>query len=182
METKSTIEKLERRIRRFETRFEAGVMEWVRNDKVFDSFRSTPARLALWFVTVGVLYGFPVTALFTDTVPLWVYAIALSLCWGIQTISIRFVFNDHEVIDEYQLTRRNNAYRRAYRQIGAILSTIAVVCLAGILYQEKWMGLGWQWNIDTYIASFGLLWIVGLFEIQKYLSWGIKGEPLPSKP
>ncbi|MFM7014225.1 MAG: hypothetical protein ACKOXT_04480 [Actinomycetota bacterium] len=177
MTNQTMSDQLEIKIRRFESRLEAGIMDWVRNDNIFNSFRSTPARMVIWLLTVAVLYSFPVATLFTDQVPMWVYVVALAFCLLVQKISTRFVFNDHEVIDEYQITRRNNAYRRAYRQVGAILGFVALFCLAGILYQEKGMGSGWVWSIDTYKAEFGLVWVVGLFAIQKYLSWGIKGEP-----
>ena len=177
MESQTLLNKLEGKMKTFETRFGSGVMEWVRNDSVFDILRSTPARLALWFLTVAVLYGIPIAAYFTAAIQFWIYAVALSICLGFQTISTRFVFNDHEVIDEYQLTRRNNAYRRAFRWVGGILGLLAVLCLIQVWNYESAMGSGWQLEIDPYIVWFGLIWVVGLFALQPYLSWGIKGEP-----
>jgi len=177
MENQTTWSRLEGKMKSFETRFGAGVMDWIRNDSVFDILRSTPARLGLWFLTVGVLYGIPIAALLTDTIEIWVYGAALAICFGLQTISTRFVFNDREVIDEYQLTRRNDAYRRAFRWVGGILGLLAVLCLIQISNYEQSMGSGWQLEINPYIAWFGLIWLVGLFALQPYLSWGIKGEP-----
>lgn len=177
MTNQAIADKFATNVRRFETRLEAGLMDWVRDDSTLNSFRSTPARIFLWLMTVGVLYSFPVASVFTDQVPMWLYMVALVACLLVQKISTRFVFNDQDLIDEYQLTRRNNAYRRAYREVGAILSFVALFCLAGIVYQEQMMGSGWVWEIDTYKAEFGLVWVVGLFALQKYLSWGIKGEP-----
>ena len=173
----ATFDKLDRRLRSFGTRFESGVMDWIRNDKVFDVFRSTAARLVLWLLTIGVLYGFPVASVLTESLPLWIYAVALALCLGIQAISTRFVFNDREVIDEYQLTRRNDAYRSAFRQVGWLLGLLAVLCLAWILDYENSMGSAWRWEINPYLAGFVLIWVVGLLTIQPYLSWGIRGEP-----
>jgi hypothetical protein len=177
MESQTLWNKLEGKMKNFETRFGAGVMDWVRNDSFFDILRSTPARLALWFLTVGVLYGIPIAAYLVPSIQIWIYAVALAVCFGFQTISTRFVFNDHEVIDEYQLSRRNEAYRRAFRWVGGILGLLAVLFLIQISNYEKSMGSGWQVEIDPYILWFGLIWVVGLFALQPYLSWGIKGEP-----
>ncbi len=180
MENQTTFDKLDKGLRSFGSRFESGVMDWIRHDKVFDIFRSTSARLVLGLLTIGVLYGFPVAAFFADNLPLLSYSVALALCLGIQAISTRFVFNDREVIDEYQLTRRNDAYRRAFKQVGWLLGLLAVLCLAWIIDYENSMGSAWRWEINPYLAGFGLIWVVGLLTIQPYLSWGFKGEPRAS--
>jgi hypothetical protein len=177
MDNQTLWKKLEVKMNTFETRFGAGVMEWVRSDSVFDILRSTPARLTLWILTTSVLYGIPVSAFFTDSIQIWIYAVSLAVCLGLQTISTRFVFSDHEIIDEYQLTRRNEAYRRAFRWVGALLGLLAVLCLVQVSSYEHSMGSGWQLEIDPYFVWFVLIWVVGLFALQPYLSWGIKGEP-----
>ena len=165
------------KVARFEKRIEAGVMNWVRNDRIFDGFRNTPARILLWVIAVGVIYGFPIAALFTDQVSIWAYVASLIACLVAQKLSVRFVFDDDEVIDEYQHARRNKAYRRAYKRIAADFVFAAILCIAGIQYQEHLMGSGWQWQIDTFKATFGLVFVIGIFALQKYLSWGFKGEP-----
>ncbi|MFM5905007.1 MAG: hypothetical protein ACKORF_02750 [Micrococcales bacterium] len=165
-------------VKKFENRLEAGVLKWVRNDQVFNGFRNTPARLILALGTTLVIYGFPIASVFTDSVSIWSYVLGLAICLIAQKLSVRFVFDDNDVIDEYQQTRRNKAYRKAYKRIGLILILAAALCLAGIYYQEKLMGSGWQWEIETYKANFGLVFIIGLFTLQKYLSWGLKGEPM----
>ncbi len=167
-------------IAKLERRLEAGVLHWVRNDQIFNGFRNTPARVLLALFTNVALYGFPVATLFVSEIPLWGYGVALLLCLFAQKLSLRFVFDDDDVIDEYQHNRRNQSYRRAYKRIGSILVATALLMLLGIYYQEKLMGSGWQWEIDTYKASFGLVFVVGLFILQKYLSWGWRGEPLES--
>ena len=171
-------EAFEAAVKKFENRLEAGVINWVRNDQFFNGFRNTPARLILAVATTGVIYGFPIACLFSDSVSLWAYVIALFVCLLAQKISVRFAFDDDDVIDEYQHDRRNKAYRRAYKRIGLILISAAALMLLGIYYQEKMMGSGWVWEIDTFKANFGLVFVIGLFTLQKYLSWGLRGEPI----
>ena len=177
MTNKDADQILEEKIKRFENRIEAGVLDWVRNDQAFNGLRNTPARVLLWVIAVGVIYGFPIAALFTDQVSIWAYIAALLACLVAQKISVRFVFDDDDVIDEYQHARRNKAYRRAYKRIAGDFVFAAILCIVGINYQEHLMGSGWVWEIDTYKATFGLVFVIGLFSLQKYLSWGFKGEP-----
>ena len=103
MTNKDADQILEEKIKRFENRIEAGVLDWVRNDQAFNGFRNTPARVLLWVIAVGVIYGFPIAALFTDQVSIWAYIAALLACLVAQKISVRFVFDDDDVIDEYEL-------------------------------------------------------------------------------
>lgn len=175
--SKVNSEDFDKKVAKFETAVERGVLNWVRNDKVFNGFRNTPARILLWGITVVIMYGFPIGALFTDSLSLTWYAVGLLLCLIAQKLSVRFVFDDDDVIDEYQHARRNKAYRRAYKRIGADFVLAAAILLVGINYQQHMLGSGWQWQIDTYKASFALVFVIGLFILQKYLSWGFKGEP-----
>ena len=173
-------DKFDAAVKRLEKRLEAGVLNWVRNDQFFNGFRNTPARIILGTLSTLVLYGFPVACLFKGDLSLIAYAVALFVCLVAQKVSVRFVFDDDDVIDEYQHARRNKAYRRAYKRIGFMLTAAAVLVLAGIYYQEHMMGSGWVWEIDTYKAGFGLVFVIGLFTLQKYLSWGMRGEPMRS--
>ena len=173
----NTEQAIDDKVARFEKRIEAGVMNWVRNDQIFNGFRNTPARILLWVIAVAVIYGFPIATLFTDQISIWTYVFAIAACVLAQKLSVRFVFDDDSVIDEYQLARRNKAYRRAYKRIAADFVLAAVLCIVGIQYQEHLAGSGWVWTIDTYKATFGLVFVIGIFMLQKYLSWGFKGEP-----
>ncbi|MEY4741529.1 MAG: hypothetical protein RL672_279 [Actinomycetota bacterium] len=176
METKS----FEERMDALGRKADAGVRDWVRNDSVFNWLRNTPARILLALVSVGVLYGIPAAQLFTRNMSQWTYIGALLVVIVLQKLSVRFAFDDDSEIDEYQMKRRNRAYRRAYKRIGLIIgAALALVAWQGI-YLKASLGSGFQYSFDLASANwnFAFIFVIGLFALQKYLSWGIKGEPM----
>jgi hypothetical protein len=174
MNTKSFEEKIEA----LGQRAEAGVRGWVRNDSAFNFLRSTPARIVLALLTVGVLYGVPAWQMFNRGVSLWLYAGLLVGCVLLQKLSVRFAFDDDSEIDEYQHQRRNRAYRRAYKRVATIIG-IALGVVAAQGYDLKHtLGSGFKYSFDLASENwlFVGVFVIGLFVLQKYLSWGIKGE------
>jgi hypothetical protein len=175
MDTKSFEEKIEA----LGNRAEAGIRGWVRNDQFFNGFRNTPARILLAAITIGVLYGVPAYQMFFRGVSLWMYVSLLALCIVMQKLSVRFAFDDDSEIDEYQDNRRNRAYCRAYKRVATILA-IGVGIFAGDgFYLKHTLGSGFKYSFDfgTENWLFVGVFVIGLFVLQKYLSWGIKGEP-----
>ncbi|MEN9660895.1 MAG: hypothetical protein RLZZ443_824 [Actinomycetota bacterium] len=174
MNTKSFEEKIEA----LGQRAESGVRGWVRNDTAFNFLRSTPARIVLALLTVGVLYGVPAWQMFNRGVSIWLYAGALVGCVLLQKLSVRFAFDDDSEIDEYQQQRRNRAYRRAYKRVATILAIAISVFAADGFYLKHTLGTGFKYSFDfgTENWLFVGVFAIGLFVLQKYLSWGIKGE------
>jgi hypothetical protein len=100
------------------------------------------------------------------------------------------VFDDDSIIDEYQLQRRNRAYRRAYKRVASILIGFGLVVTVLVWSFSTVGGTHWGGNIQHWpfpnadlSVSFSsnqviAIWtfLLGLFPAQKYLSWGVKGE------
>jgi len=187
--------RFEKRVAEFETRvdagasrFESAVINWVKNDRVFDGFRNTYARILLASLTWAVLYGLGAYVYVYRTAVIW-YAVALLLANVAQRLSVRFVFStdDTEWLDEYQEARRNLAYRRAYRRVWQILLAAGLASIA-YLYAQHIASLngsaifaGELVNVDLYRATVLFIALAGLFTLQPYLSWGFRGEPFRSK-
>lgn len=175
MSTKS----FEERIEALGNKVDAGVRSWVRNDQIFNGFRNTPARILLAAITIAVLYGVPAWQMFNRGVDIWLYVGLLAFCLISQKLSVRFVFDDDSEVDEYQASRRNLAYRRAYKRVATILAIGVGVFAGNGFYLKHTLGSGFAYSFDlsgenwTFVGVF----IIGLFVLQKYLSWGIKGEP-----
>ena len=175
MNTKS----FEERVESLGSKVDAGVRNWVRNDQVFNGFRNTPARILLAAITIGVLYGVPAYQMFFRGVSIWLYIGLIALCVVMQKLSVRFVFDDDAEVDEYQDKRRNLAYRRAYKRVATILAIGVAIFAGNGFYLKHTLGSGFAYTFDfaTENWNFVGIFIVGLFLLQKYLSWGIKGEP-----
>lgn len=175
METKS----LEERIDALGRKADAGVRGWVKNDQFFNGLRNTPARILLAVITVGVLYGMPALQMFNRNVSIWTYLWSLVAVAIMQKLSVRFAFDDDSDIDEYQQERRNRAYRRAYKRIGLILGLGVALFAGNGAYLKATLGTGFSYSFDLASANWNFLFVflMGLFILQKYLSWGIKGEP-----
>lgn len=175
METKS----FEERIDTFGRKIDAGVRGWVKNDQIFNGFRNTPARILLALITVGVLYGLPALQLFFGGVSIWLYIGLLALVIVMQKLSVRFAFDDDSEIDEYQAKRRNLAYRRAYKRVGLIIGLGIALFAGNGIYLKESLGSGFKYSFDLASTNWTYLFVflIGLFVLQKYLSWGIKGEP-----
>ena len=175
MNTKS----FEERVDRIGRKIDGGVRVWVKNDQIFNGFRNTPARILLAFITVGVLYGVPAFYFFFGGISVWAYFWLLMLVIVMQKLSVRFAFDDDSEIDEYQNQRRNLAYRRAYKRIGLIVGLGVGLFAGNGAYLKATLGTGFQYSFDLASTNwnFLFLFLMGLFVLQKYLSWGIKGEP-----
>lgn len=169
---------LEERVEVFGKNFDMSVRAWVRNDRSLNFMRTTRARMILSAVTVLALYGIPAFQMFYRGVTIWLYAGALVLMVLLQKLSIRFAFDDDSAIDEYQHERRNRAYRRAYKRVATILA-LAIILIAVQGYSLKHsLGSGFSYSFDLGSENwvFVGVFVCGLFVVQKYLSWGIKGE------
>ncbi len=169
----------EERVETFGKKVDAGVRSWVKNDRIFNGFRNTPARILLAAITIGVLYGLPILQLLNRNVSIWLYVALLALCVGMQKLSVRFAFDDDSEIDEYQHERRNRAYRRAYKRVATILAVGIAIFAGDGFYLKHTLGSGFQYSFDMVSENwvFVGVFVIGLFVLQKYLSWGIKGEP-----
>jgi hypothetical protein len=169
---------LEERVEVFGKNIDVSVRTWVRNDRSLNFLRTTRARLILSALTVAALYGLPAFQMFYRGVSIWIYVGALVFCILLQKLSIRFAFDDDSQIDEYQQERRNRAYRRAYKRVATILA-LAILLVAENGYSLKHsLGSGFSYSFDLGSENwvFVGVFVCGLFVVQKYLSWGIKGE------
>ena len=171
-------------------RLERGFINWVKNDRFFDGFRNTYARVllvslaSLWLLG-GLLFTYNSGSGF------WVYAIGVGLSVLAQQISVRFVFNAEarELVDEYQEARRNRAYRRAYRWVTGIVTGLVMTVLfyayANVYFTDGYIPLippaFIDWNIGAYQVAVILVFLMGLFSLMPYFAWGFKGEPFRSK-
>ena len=175
MNTKS----FEERIDAFGHKIDSGARNWVRNDQFFNGFRNTPARILLALISISVLYGIPALQFFNGGVSIWLYVVLLAIVVVMQKLSVRFAFDDDSEIDEYQHERRNRAYRRAYKRIGFIIGLAVVAFAWNGAYLKATLGSGFASSFD--LASldwtFVFVFLIGVFVLQKYLSWGVKGEP-----
>ncbi len=171
-------------------RFERGFINWVKNDRFFDGFRNTYARVLLillasvWLVG-GLLYCY------NNESGFFIYAIGLGLSVLAQKISVRFVFStsDLKLADEYQEARRNRAYRRAYTWVTQIVTGLVAVVLF-YAYVNVYFTDGYipmipdafiDWNLGAYQVATILVFFMGLFSLIPHFAWGFKGEPFRSK-
>ena len=182
-----TSKKLESKVDKFEERIEKGIQAWVKNDQFFNGFRNTPARILLFALTIGVLYGLGAYAFIQEDAPsMWTYIVCLGIISLMQKLSVRFVFDDDAIIDEYQKERRDKAFRRAYKRIAQILSlVIAAVIVRGFavlnIYNQDQFWPFPNGTFHLYLSTprvfLGLVFVDSLSDLQKYVSWGCKGEP-----
>jgi hypothetical protein len=175
MNTKSFYERTDA----FGRKIDVGARNWVKNDKFFNGFRNTPARILLAVISIGVLYGIPALQFFVGGVSIWLYAGLLAVVTVMQKLSVRFAFDDDSEIDEYQHERRNRAYRRAYKNNGFIIGMGVALLAWNGAYLRATLGTGFAYSFDLSSLNWSFLFVflIGLFVLQKYLTWGIKGEP-----
>jgi len=180
-------DKIDEFSKELELKIERGVIGWVNNDQWFNWLRNTAARWVLAVLTLAVLYGFGLFAWINEGVYGYLYPVTIFVVVVLQKLSVRFVFDDDSVIDEYQHERRNRAYRRAYKRIGLAVSLVVVLLLArsADLRHISFSAQSAFWPLPngTFSAQFsveqlviGLEFLIGLFALQKYLSWGMRGE------
>ncbi len=155
---------------------------WFRRDTFFDGFRNTPARILITTLSAFVLYG--------GLILCWAgynnfdYIVALLVVLAMQAISVRFVFqiNGKDILDEYQEKRRDRAYRRAYQNIRRIMVLLVLAWVAYTYIREHMdVELG-GWEILSFQRALTIsIFLIGLVSLQKYLAFGIKGEPFVSR-
>jgi hypothetical protein len=176
-------EMIELKAEMFGNRITASMVRWFRNNTFFDGFRNTPARIIICTLSFTVLYGGLIVGWSTENI-LLEYMIALLVVLVMQAISVRFVFQieGREILDEYQSQRRDRAYRRAYKNIRSIVVAGVVGWLAyHYIRVHADIELG-GWEIVTYQrAATVAVFAIGLISLQKYLAYGIKGEPMLSR-
>ncbi|NBQ96774.1 MAG: hypothetical protein EBU08_09385 [Micrococcales bacterium] len=176
-------EMIELKAEMFGNRLTASIVRWFRNDTFFDGFRNTPARIIICTLSFIVLYGGLIVGWSTQNI-LLEYIIALLVVLVMQAISVRFVFQieGREILDEYQTQRRDRAYRRAYKNIRSIIVAGVVGWLAYTYIRENAdIELG-GWELLTYQRAATIaVFAIGLISLQKYLAYGIKGEPFMSR-
>jgi hypothetical protein len=187
---RSAEEKLESKVEDLEVLVESKIKNWIRNDRFFDGMRNTPARVLLWVLGNLALYGGLAICLTRET-GIVAYAIVVALTVFAQKLSVRFVFDTDasDLVDEYQRTRRDRSYRRAYRNVtGAFVGLVAVILFYGYVafyfengYLTLWPTAFINLHIDSYRVLSVLIFLAGFFTLQPYWAWGFKGEPMRSK-
>lgn len=188
-DVENDISELERGAQRLEQVVESKVKNWIKNDRFFDGFRNTYARVVLWALGNVVLFG-GLFLTYTNESGFIPYAISVFVMVMAQKLSVRFVFDSQgDLIDEYQRARRDRAYRRAYRNVtGAFAGFIAIVLAYG--YYQFFQENGYlrllpsafiELNLDSYRVLVVLVFALGFFSLQPYFAWGFKGEPFRSR-
>jgi hypothetical protein len=182
--------RIEEHIEQLEVVVESKIKNWIRNDRFFDGLRNTPARVLLWVLGNVALYAGLAICLTRET-GLVAYAIVVTLTVVAQKLSVRFVFDSDagDIVDEYQRTRRDRSYRRAYRNVtGAFVGLVAVILFYGYVafyfengYLTLWPTAFINLHIDSYRVLSVLIFLAGFFTLQPYGAWGFKGEPMRSK-
>ena len=188
-DVENDISEIERGAQRLEQVVESKVKNWIKNDRFFDGFRNTYARVILWVMGNVVLFG-GLFLTYTNESGFIPYAISVFVMVMAQKLSVRFVFDSQgDLIDEYQRARRDRAYRRAYRNVtGAFAGFTAVILAYG--YYQFFQENGYlrllpsafiELNLDSYRVLVVLVFILGFFSLQPYFAWGFKGEPFRSR-
>lgn len=188
-DVENDISELERGAQHLEQVVESKVKNWIKNDRFFDGFRNTYARVILWVLGNVVLFG-GLFLTYTNESGFIPYAISVFVMVMAQKLSVRFVFDSQgDLIDEYQRARRDRAYRRAYRNVtGAFAGFIAIVLAYG--YYQFFQENGYlrllpsafiELNLDSYRVLVVLVFVLGFFSLQPYFAWGFKGEPFRSR-
>jgi len=176
-------------------KLEAKITGWFRNDEFFAGFRNTAGRAIITVLSVAVLFGYGYYAFTNSSQTFW-YLGLIGLVLSMQAISVRFVFNmdgssTEKLLDEYHRKRRDKALRRANK---SFVNMMVLFLIAAFLYGYKdyFFGgkdlnfpdgpnaiynfslSGWQFFVIS-------IFISGWISLQKYWSYGIKGEPMLSK-
>lgn len=171
-------------------RFERGFINWVKNDRFFDGFRNTYARVLLVLLAAGWLLG-GLLVTYNTSSGFINYTVGVAVSVVAHQISVRFVFNTagKPIVDEYQEARRNRAYRRAYGWVTGIVTGLVMTVLF-YAYVNAYFTDGYiplvppafiNWNIGAYQVAVILVFLMGLFSLMPYFAWGFKGEPFRSK-
>lgn len=178
----------------FGSKLETKIKGWIKNDRIFDGFRNTYARVLLYVVGLLTLIWLGILA-FNDPALTWWYVGALLATVLAQQISVRYVFSngDDELVDEYQAARRDKAYRIAYKNLQSLVSSALVIAaIISWVPFDVWLGNNeFNWNFNPLLTfDFSLTLnqaiviyagVIALMNLQKYWAWGVKGEPFRSK-
>ena len=157
---------------------------WVGSTEILLGMTNTYARVAITVISYLVLVGWGFYSLHFETAAVG-YAIALLVCLVLQAASVRFIFNWDEVIDEYQSKRRDAAYRKAYKRIRQIFLVILLLWFIATFvvgYIQDHSGLKFESPLymDNYRSVVVAIFLAGLMTLQKYVNYGMKGEPFVS--
>ena len=191
--TNSKGKSFERKAEKLAEDFEGAVIRWVRFDRFFDGFRNTYGRILITALTWVTLYVYGAYAFITPGAVNW-YVALLILLTVMNQLSVRFAFNvsnEKSLSDEYQSKRRDSAYKRAYRKVSHQLIAGLVLFIAARVFWGDSAGASAQFpeggvmnlsltlNVEQTIVL--ATFYIALFGLQKYMSWGFKGEPFLSK-
>jgi hypothetical protein len=176
------------------SKVEERIKSWIKNDRIFDGFRNTYARIFLLILGLLTVFGFGALAYNDANLTGW-YVVLLLLTVLAQQISVRYVFNSDgdELVDEYQAARRDRAYRIAYKNLQSLV-VWALLIGATVAWppteffsgdqQIEWdftRTLNLSFSVSANQAIVVFAGAVSLMNLQKYWAWGIKGEPFRSK-
>jgi len=176
-------------------KLKAKITGWFRNDEFFAGFRNTPARAIITALSVAILFGYGYYA-FTNSAQTFWYLGLVCLVLLVQAISVRFVFNMDEsstekLLDEYHRRRRDKALRRANK---SFVYMMGLFLIAAFLYGYKDYFFGgkdlnfpdgadaiYNFSLSGWQFFAIVIFVSGWIALQKYWSYGIKGEPFLSR-
>lgn len=178
---------VEQKAERFETLVDASadgfkktLVTWLRTSQFFDGMVNTPARIIINAMSILALYVWTIDVA-NKAHNLLAWVITLMVLLFMQAASVRFVFNTEGIADEFQETKRNLAYRRAYRTIRRI-ALIPVVLFAFLVGSGPPNDANLLWDfvvyrLDNYRSLTLAIFIFAVSSFQKYFSYGWIGEP-----
>ena len=160
--------------------FKKTIVNWLRTSQFFDGMVNTPARILINTVSIIVLYVWTIDVANKEH-NILAWAITLLVLLFMQAASVRFVFNTEGIADEFQTTKRNLAYRRAYRTIRRIalipVGVFAFLVIAGPHGDANLLRDFVAYRLDNYRSLTLAIFIFAVSSFQKYFSYGWIGEP-----
>ncbi len=178
---------VEQKAERFETLVDASadgfkktLVTWLRTSQFFDGMVNTPARIFINAMSILALYVWTIDVANKEH-NLLAWVITLMVLLFMQAASVRFVFNTEGIADEFQETKRNLAYRRAYRTIRRIaLIPVGLFAFLVVAGPHNDANLLWDfvaYRLDNYRSLTLAIFIFAVSSFQKYFSYGWIGEP-----
>ena len=160
--------------------FKKSIVTWLRTSQFFDGMVNTPARILINVMSIIALYVWTIDVANKEH-NLIAWVITLLVLLFMQAASVRFVFNTEGIADEFQTTRRNLAYRRAYRTIRRIalipVGLFAFLVVAGPDGDANLLRDFVAYRLDNYRSLTLAIFIFAVSSFQKYFSYGWVGEP-----
>ena len=160
--------------------FKKSIVTWLRTSQFFDGMVNTPARILINVMSIIALYVWTIDVANKEH-NLIAWVITLLVLLFMQAASVRFVFNTEGIADEFQTTRRNLAYRRAYRTIRRIaLIPVGLFAFLVVAGPHGDANLLWDfvaYRLDNYRSLTLAIFIFAVSSFQKYFSYGWVGEP-----